>query len=114
ALAWGQPSPDALNGFEPGWTEPQAPPGHGADDGLTCELLPPAFRLPVVHHEVRVAKLPGRSEIENAAVDHPLEHQRRVAQRTVRDDDGRAADDVVGDLVPDQHPQWIAATVLPH
>ena len=67
----------------------------GADDGVTRELLPPAFRLPVVHHKVRVAKLPGRSEIQNTAIDHPLEHQRRVARRAVGDDNGCAADGVV-------------------
>jgi hypothetical protein len=76
---------------------------HGADDGFTRELLPPAFRLPVVHHEIRVPQLPGRSEIENAAIDHPLKRQRGVAQRAVGDDDGRAADGVVCNLVPDQN-----------
>src|SRR5262249_2765045 len=49
-LAWRQALPESVKRFEPRWNEPQAPPGHGADDGLTCELLPPAFRLPVVHH----------------------------------------------------------------
>src|SRR5262249_14718278 len=70
---------------------------HGTDDGLAGELLPPAFRLPVVHYEIRVAKLSGRSEIEKAAIDHPLEHQRRVAERAVGNDDGRVADHIVGD-----------------
>ncbi len=112
-LALGEAVPKAIKRLQPRWNEPQVPPGHGTDEGLAGELLPPAFRLPVVHNEIRVPKLSGRSEIENAAIDHPLEHQRRVAERAVGDDDGRAAHDVVRDFVPDQHAQWIGASILP-
>src|SRR6516225_8686571 len=48
----------AIERFQARRNEPQVPPGHGTRDRLTGELLPPAFGLPVVHHEIRVPQLP--------------------------------------------------------
>jgi hypothetical protein len=97
--------------FQPRWNEAEPLPAHGADDAFARELLPPALRLPVVHHEVRVSKLAGRSEIEGAAVQPAIENQRRVAERAVGHDDREAADGVVDDLVPDEDAHGIRASI---
>src|SRR5262249_29048145 len=54
----------------------------------------------------------GGSEIDNAAVDDPLEHERSIAQRAVGDDNGRATNGIVCNLVPDQNTQGIGASVV--
>ncbi len=45
-----------------------------ANNAFSAELLPPAVGLPVVHHEVGVAQLAGRSEAQGPAGDTPVEH----------------------------------------
>lgn len=52
------------------------------------------------------------AEVEEALADAPLERDRRMAQRTLRHGNGRAVDDVVDDLVPDEHTQRVGAGIV--
>ena len=83
-----------------------------ANDSGAGELLPPALGLAVVHDEIAVAQLAGGAEIEHPAVEPPVEHDRRVAERTVGHGNRRAAHRVVHDLVPDQDAQGVRAGIL--
>ena len=76
--------------------------GVAADEPEPPELLPPGLCLTVVHDEVGVAQVPGRSEVERPRADPSIEDERGVAERTERDSDRDAGDAVVDDLVPDQ------------
>jgi hypothetical protein len=67
--------------------------------------------MPVVHHEIGVAQLASRAEVEHLRRRAPIEHDGRVAQRAVSDSDRDAADDIVDDLVPDQDAQRVGARV---
>ncbi len=73
-----------------------------ADDPLPGGLLPPGFRLAVVHDEVGMSEPAGRAEIQQFAVKPAIERKRRVAQRAERDSDGCPSHDVVHDLMPDE------------
>ena len=91
--------------------------GELAHDRLTDRLLPPALGLAVVHHQIAVAQPAGGAEIEHLIAHSPIEGDRGVAERTVRDRHGEAADLVVDDLVPDQDLPRITAdraVVLEH
>jgi len=81
-------------------------------DRFACELLPPALRLPVVHDEIGVPQLAGGAEIQSRPVERPLEHQRRVAKRTIGHGNRRAADGVVDDLVPNEDSQRIGVRIV--
>jgi hypothetical protein len=80
-------------------------------NGFASELLPPALCLTVVHDEIGVAQLTGRTEIEDMRRDAPIEDDGRVAQRAVGDRHWRATHHIIDDLVPDQDPQRIGAGV---
>jgi hypothetical protein len=80
-----------------------------ADDAFAAELLPPRFRLPVVHDEVGVAQVAGRAEAQRASLHPAVERDRGVAERAERDRNRNTADDVVDDLVPDQDLERVGA-----
>src|SRR5260370_19753452 len=83
----------------------KALPAHGAHNGVAPELLPPALRLTVVHHEIRVSEFARRAEIENPILHRAFENERGIAERAVGDRHGRTPDNIVHDLVPDQNAQ---------
>ena len=49
-------------GFEAGRDGVEGLAGHLTDDGLTQELLPPAFGLTIIHDQIGVSELAGGSE----------------------------------------------------
>ena len=55
-----------------------------AHNALAGELLPPAFRLPVPHHQVAVAQVARHSEVQRRIAHPPVEGHGRVAQRAER------------------------------
>ena len=98
---------EALPGLQPGRQDCQALAGHGADDALAQELLPPAFRGAVVHHEIGIAQLARGAELQRHAVDAPVEDNGGVAERAIGHGHRDAADAVVDDLVPGQNAEGI-------
>ena len=110
-LAAGRARLEALERFDARSHELEARAHQLADDRLAEELLPPAFSLAVVHHQVRVPELAGGAEIEHPVADPPVEDDGGVAQGTEGDRDRHAAYGVVGDLVPHQDLQRIGPRV---
>jgi hypothetical protein len=82
--------------------EGQLAPCEAAHDGLAGGLLPPRLGLSVVHHQVAVAQLAGRAEVEQGAIERALEDERRVAERTEGHHHRDTAKGIVHDLVPGQ------------
>jgi hypothetical protein len=80
-------------------------------DRLAGELRPQAAGGAVVHHQVGVPQPPGRPEVEHLPVDGAFEHQTRVAQRAVRDDQRLPGNHVVDDLVEGEDRQGVGAGV---
>src|SRR5215207_1431893 len=88
--------------------------GELAHQRLAAELLPPRLRLAVVHHEIGVAQVAGRPEVEGLLIDASVEGDRRVAKRTEGDRDRHAPDDGVHDFMPDEDLDRVGAGVASH
>lgn len=81
------------------------------DDSLTGDLLPPAFRLPVPHHQVAVPEVACGAKSKLTPVHYSVERDGRVAQRAERDGHGSAANSIVDNLVPHQDGQRVRSCV---
>jgi hypothetical protein len=82
------------------------------DDGPALHLRPQGVALAVIHHEVALVEFARGAEIEHRAGDSPLEDDARVAERAKRDGDGKAAHDVIDDLVPHEDLQRIGTRIV--
>ena len=80
---------------------PQRPCGaHLRPETFLC-----VFRSPIKHQHVAVVEQAGNSQFERLVANASIEHECRIAQRAIRDGDGRVGDDIVDDLVLIENPE---------
>ena len=89
----------------------QVSAGMLADDPLTGELLPPGVRLPVIHNQVRVAKVTRYAEFKHFAVQSPVKRDRRVAQWAEGDRYRHTTDAIIHYFVPGQNLERVGTSI---
>ncbi|CAI8358310.1 MAG: Uncharacterised protein [SAR116 cluster bacterium MED-G04] len=78
----------------------------GANDTGAGVLLPPAFGLAVIHHQIGFPQIAGGTEIQHLAIKATIKNQRGVAERAIGDRNRYPAQLIIDDFMPDQVAQW--------
>jgi hypothetical protein len=77
-------------------------------------LLPPALRLPVVHHQIALTQFSRGAKVKDLTVNPTVEHDCCVAQWAEGYRHGHFSKFVVNDLMVDEYLQWISARLTVH